>query len=139
MVSRRAYFRTYQRAWIAERRRAWIQERGPCALCGSSDRLEVDHIDRSAKLVHVSCLWSLSDNNPLKSSEFLKCQVLCYACHKAKTRSEFIKPLIHGTSNAYKKKHCRCAVCRAWNSRRTLRQNAANRLRQSVMQFRAVK
>lgn len=49
----------YQREWVRKRRSDWIASNGPCVWCGSSDRLELDHIDPSQKLSHA--IWSWSD------------------------------------------------------------------------------
>jgi 5-methylcytosine-specific restriction endonuclease McrA len=104
--------RAYQRDWLSRERRQWFEENGPCRLCGSWDKLELDHIDRTTKTTHR--VWSLA---PLKrSAELAKCQVLCENCHKAKTLSELTKPLVHGTANGYKSKRCRCDECRQWNA-----------------------
>lgn len=84
--SRRDYLRTYQKTWISQRRREWLEANGPCCKCGSSDRLEVDHIDPSQKQINPRALWSLSPQNPRRIAELAKCQVLCHECHKEKTR-----------------------------------------------------
>jgi hypothetical protein len=117
--------REYQRAWIAERRNEWIAANGPCVVCGSRDRLEADHQDRSTKTYSPRAIWSMALDNPNRIAELAKLQVLCFSCHKAKTQVEFQKPLIHGTSNGYKKKRCRCDECRAWNAARCRTQSAA--------------
>jgi hypothetical protein len=78
------YFRGYQGRWLRERRDAWLRENGPCRACSSFERLEVDHVDRGAKVTHR--LWSLSDEK--RAAELAKCQVLCRRCHQDKTRRE---------------------------------------------------
>lgn len=85
-----------------------MAENGPCANCGSTDRLEVDHIDRSTKVDHKVWTWA----QERRTLELSKCQVLCHKCHKIKTKSEISKPLIHGTSAGYSK-GCRCVDCGA--------------------------
>lgn len=80
--------RIYQLRWISERRRKWIEANGPCAVCGSTVDLEVDHIDPSLKSFPVSAVWSLGLDNPKRVSELAKCQVLCYTCHKRKSVAE---------------------------------------------------
>lgn len=102
--------RAYQREWMARRRAEWLKENGPCDFCGSWDRLEIDHIYRLLKVSHRVWSWRPSR----RERELAMCQVLCHACHQAKTSSEMSKPLVHGTSNAYKKKGCRCDECRRW-------------------------
>jgi 5-methylcytosine-specific restriction endonuclease McrA len=107
-------YREYQRKWAARRRSAWITANGPCVKCGSWDDLEADHIDRASKSIEPRALWSMSPRNPLRIAELPKLQVLCFECHKEKSRLEATKPLIHGTDNGYRKKRCRCEPCRAW-------------------------
>ena len=45
---RRVYLREYQREWLAARRTEWLADKS-CAVCGSDDRLEIDHIDPATK------------------------------------------------------------------------------------------
>jgi len=109
---RRAYLRTYQRQWLAERRAEWFREHGPCALCGSSDDLQLDHIDPQQKVSHN--VWSWSEQR--RTAELAKCQVLCALCHYAKTGAENSRPLPpHGTRNRYNRGRCRCDACRDAN------------------------
>lgn len=118
--------RDFQREWMRRRRSEWIAANGPCAQCGSSDRLEADHKDRTTKVFTASAVWGMALDNPNRVAELAKLQVLCHGCHKEKTRSEQTKPLVHGTDNAYRKKRCRCESCRAakaayireWEARR---------------------
>jgi hypothetical protein len=73
----------YQADWVRRRREAWLAANGPCRRCGSSERLEVDHVDPTAKTSHR--IWSWSAER--REAELRKCQVLCRACHKEKTRA----------------------------------------------------
>lgn len=84
--NRRQYIRTYQRSWVAKRRQNWIAQNGPCVVCGSDDRLEVDHVNPEEKQIDPRNLWSMSPRNLRRIAELAKCQVLCYGCHKEKTR-----------------------------------------------------
>jgi 5-methylcytosine-specific restriction endonuclease McrA len=74
----------YQNKWMQNRRQQWVEENGPCAYCGSWERLEVDHINPEEKWSHR--IWAYREEKRLKELE--KCQVLCYDCHKQKTRDE---------------------------------------------------
>lgn len=76
----RAQQREYQRKWTKKRRETFLEGRC-CAHCGSTDRLEVDHIDRSQKVSHN--IWSWKPAR--QKAELAKCQILCYGCHKTKT------------------------------------------------------
>lgn len=99
--------REYQRNRLARTRKAWLKENGPCAICGSDDNLEVDHIDQSKKVDHR--VWSWAEHRRL--AELAKCQVLCSGCHKEKTAADYLSRIDHGLT-MYEKHRCRCEVCR---------------------------
>lgn len=91
--NRRESQRDYQREWIAKRRAEWFVGK-ECAVCGSIDNLELDHIDPSTKDLklrgsHNNAIWSWSAVR--REAELLKCQVLCHDCHiiKSKINKEF--------------------------------------------------
>lgn len=113
--TRRQYLRNYQRKWIARRRRDWIAANGPCKKCGSSERLQVDHIVPANKGMEVAAIWSRC--KAAREAELAKCQVLCFKCHTNKTNGEAYRPRVHGTVAMYKRGKCRCAQCREANSR----------------------
>jgi len=75
--------------------------------------------------MNPSRLGSLSEENPLRVGELLRCQVLCRSCHRAKTRGEFVREFAHGQYGAYKR-GCRCEDYRLANAERVRRQR--NRL-----------
>ncbi len=84
----------YQRQWMAKRRQEWIDSKGGCCIdCGSKDRIEVDHIDASTKLLTPAKLWSLALDNPRRQVELAKCTVRCHDCHTEKTfrNKEYIR------------------------------------------------
>lgn len=66
-------------------RDSFIKAFGPCVQCGSSDRLEVDHIDPRTKKYRPHTLGKAVKNPDTIRSEFLKCQVLCKECHIRKS------------------------------------------------------
>ena len=78
-----AYRREFQRHWMAERRAAWFAGKC-CVACGSSERLELDHIFPATKVTHA--VWSWSEAR--RAEELAKCQPLCHECHKSKTIGE---------------------------------------------------
>tara|TARA_Y100000593_G_scaffold90405_1_gene176766 strand:- start:4201 stop:4629 length:429 start_codon:yes stop_codon:yes gene_type:complete len=80
MTSRHDYMRDYQRQWARKRREAFFDGKS-CARCGSTDRMELDHIDPSKKVHHAIWSWS----KVRRREELSKCQVLCHECHSAKT------------------------------------------------------
>ena len=103
--------REYQRLWMQRRRLDWIESQGgACRNCGSTEDLEVDHIDRATKVTHR--VWSWSESKRME--ELKKCQVLCSVCHKGKSIEAMAKPLVHGTFNGYTEKKCRCDECRTY-------------------------
>lgn len=130
MTDRREYLREYQRRYLRERREAWITEHGPCAACGSAVRLEIDHIDSASKEINVSQIWSYSQQR--RDAELAKCQVLCFSCHRAKTKIDVPHPIIHGMQSGYRR-GCRCEKCvqadadyrEQYNERRQLSRKAA--------------
>lgn len=80
-----AAHRKYQRERSAARRAAWVDANGPCVQCGSTENLEVDHIDPAEKEAAVGALWARSAE--VRAAELAKCQVLCRSCHREKTRA----------------------------------------------------
>jgi excisionase family DNA binding protein len=85
-MQERLHYAQRQRIRLATLRADWIAAHGPCAVCGSTERLEVDHIDPATKT--VGSFWEWPDVR--REAELSKCQVLCYVCHKAKTRRELV-------------------------------------------------
>lgn len=78
--------REYRRLWKAKRRADFFKDK-KCVKCGSTERLELDHIDPSTKIHHNIWTWKLER----RLSEIAKCQVLCHECHRLKTRQERAK------------------------------------------------
>lgn len=74
--------REYRKAQNASRRNeALIHLGGRCVVCGSTDRLEIDHIDRTTKRFPIS----RPPNTAAFWEELAKCQLLCYGCHREKS------------------------------------------------------
>lgn len=86
-----------------------------CANCGSTDRLEFDHIDPTTVSFRIS--QKLAAAWVVLKAELDKCQLLCHTCHWIKTCKESAKTshilVPHGTTNAYCNYYCRCIECRA--------------------------
>ena len=82
--------RTYQREWKANRRAIYLTGKS-CTVCGSTEFLEIDHIDPATKhpaLIKIGyngaqSIWSWSPSR--REAELAKCQVLCKDHHKEKT------------------------------------------------------
>lgn len=111
--------REYQRTWLRKRRDTWLLENGPCRGCGSLDDLEVDHIDPTTKELKPTHIWSRRKD--IRKAELAKCQVLCRACHNAKSRVALVR-LTHGKAHTYKNRGCRCELCKiaysSWRKKR---------------------
>src|ERR1700741_3307457 len=80
-----SYMRNYMLRRYHERRlKAFLFLGSICAFCGTRENLEIDHIDWRTKSFSISKLWSVSLRR--FEQELEKCQLLCFDCHKAKTR-----------------------------------------------------
>lgn len=113
--------REYQRQWVAKRRAEFFADKS-CVLCGSTDRLELDHIDPSAKVSHR--IWSWSEAR--RSAEIEKCQILCYYHHQEKTSKDKASRVVHGSYVMYTYRKCKCTECRAWKSLENKKRNRSN-------------
>ena len=105
--------RAYQKAWVKKRRADWIRSHGLCSKCGSSEKLNVHHVDKKQKVDHK--VWSWSEVR--REEELSKCVVLCVACH-ARLHGDEVPEPPHGTMIRYKSKRhpCRCVLCREANT-----------------------
>jgi 5-methylcytosine-specific restriction endonuclease McrA len=120
-------FTEYHRNYYYQRRqKIWEYLGGECARCGRTDRLEVDHIDRSQKSFNISENMTLS--NDRVRAELDKCQLLCEDHHHEKTAAEN-SGFTHGTIYGWMKRHCDCDECtrakRAWYDSRNARRRKA--------------
>lgn len=82
---RRGSLRQYQREWYARRRAEWFADKS-CVDCGSTDRLELDHVDPTQKVSHRVWSWSAAR----REAELAKCVVRCSDHHKAKSATEHL-------------------------------------------------
>src|SRR5579862_4435007 len=74
--------REKRRLQTETRRRNWFADKS-CLICGSTDNLEIDHIDPEIKITcEVFCRVEA-----FMLAELAKCQVLCRYHHKLKTRT----------------------------------------------------
>lgn len=104
--------REYQRQWMAKRRSEFFAGKA-CCHCGSTEKLELDHIDRTTKISHN--IWSWTEEK--RNKELDKCQILCYTCHKGKSRIFDIKQAVHGGYSMYWTHDCRCEECLEWKAK----------------------
>lgn len=99
-------------------RRAYAIEKlgGKCVVCGTTENLEIDHINKKDKSFQITQRWSVSIEEYNK--ELAKCQLLCNLHHKEKSSREHdwgregFGPSDHGSLAFYKNKGCRCKLCR---------------------------
>jgi hypothetical protein len=85
-----------------------------CNTCGSTDNLEIDHIDWRLKTLDMARQWC----SDLYFEELKKCQLLCNSCHIAKSKidkeeraEELELSFTHGTLYGATKKNCKCDAC----------------------------
>ena len=84
-----ARYNAYMRGYMARRyeeRRARIIKKlgGRCAQCGSTERLEIDHVDRHKKRFDFGKRLAGIAARKIPA-EIAKCQLLCRPCHEIKT------------------------------------------------------
>jgi hypothetical protein len=87
------YQRNYQiKRYHARRAESLEMLGGKCVECGSTDELEIDHIDPATKKLEVSRLWGVSRERWL--AEIAKCQILCkpHHIHKYISNEEWPEP-----------------------------------------------
>lgn len=90
---------------------------GKCVVCGSTENLQVDHVDHNNKTFPILQNYSIAWDFLVE--EMKKCQVLCKKHHLEKSIQEgsLAKGWTnqpqwkHGTLKMYQKKKCRCELC----------------------------
>ncbi len=105
--------RKWHREWMQKRRQEFFHNK-VCVVCGSCDKLELDHIDPKDKIDHK--IWSWSKER--RELEQVKCQVLCNTCHKVKTKKDMGWDLFIHNATGYRN-GCRCVLCREAQNVRT--------------------
>ncbi len=100
-----------------QRRRYYLRDKC-CATCGSTEQLEIHHVDPSKKITHAFWGWP----KERREMELTKCIVLCGACHRKVTSNQAsLQPRStqHGSLRMYGRYKCRCDLCvetrRAYN------------------------
>lgn len=93
--------------YASRRKRAIELLGGKCAVCGSTDLLELDHIHRQDKEFDFAKIW----NRKLDffDKELEKAQLLCNTHHKEKTNKELSVSHGKGLSG---KRNCKCDLCK---------------------------
>jgi len=73
---------------------------GCCVICGTTENLEIDHIDWVYKEIPVNKMWSIAKIRFLKELE--KCQLLCTIHHIQKSKADLVEQLaVRGWKNQY--------------------------------------
>ena len=99
----RVYHRNYSREYYHKRRNELIKRLGgKCAVCGSTENLEFDHIDADNKIFNIGHLLSKSKDEV--DIELNKCQLLCKNCHLQKSKKDISKKQ-SGSKNYFYGKH----------------------------------
>ncbi len=124
------FTRQYDRERAANASAEWVASKGgACAKCGSTERIEIDHIDPALKEYKIASIWSR--RKEIRDYELAKCQLLCYECHKEKTLGYAIKDMKHGTLSMYQSRKCRCDECRAANAERSTKNKRLKKLKEA--------
>ena len=79
---------------------------GMCAVCGTVNNLEIDHVDPLSKEFD---LGTCSRSEAEYWEELKKCQALCRECHIKKSAAEL--SVVHGGGMSGKK-NCKCRPCK---------------------------
>ena len=116
-------------------RRAYSIEKlgGKCVSCGSTENLELDHINKKDKSFNITQFWSIALEK--YDVELAKCQLLCHTCHVEKSHEskdwgKGYGPTEHGSSTMYKNFGCRCELCKKAYNKVTREYRALQRLNQ---------
>ena len=106
-MDRRLYWSNYNLKRREEHRQILISFLGGrCIKCGSTDRLEFDHVDPLTKLFSIGA--NLASSIDKLMIEIKKCQLLCHDCHEDRHNKKEVE---HGNGVAGKH-HCKCILCR---------------------------
>lgn len=89
---------------------------GKCKVCGSTEKLEFDHVDPASKSFHIASNWTRARKDLFQ--ELQKCQLLCKKHHTEKSLAE--GSFNHIPWNKGVRSHgisgynfgCRCDICR---------------------------
>ena len=96
----------YHKAYYQKRKSKVIDFLGgKCVICGSTEQLEIDHINPSDKTFSINKKLSIKHINELE-----KCQLLCAIHHREKTAKEN-SGFTHGTIYGFMRKKCTCDEC----------------------------
>ena len=98
----------YRRSYYRKRRSHLIDLLGgKCVICGSTERLEIDHIDPATKEFDISSMVLHTSEKHL-TEELQKCQLLCRKCHIQKSKKDLSIMLSGERHPQYKKCGAEC-------------------------------
>jgi 5-methylcytosine-specific restriction endonuclease McrA len=86
-VSERKAYR--ERRYRSRRLAAVLALGGKCVVCGSTEHLEFDHVDRARKTANMDALFRDASHARI-NAELTLCQLLCESCHGRKSRYEYL-------------------------------------------------
>lgn len=96
--------RCFNRRYIRERDRCVAYLGGKCSKCGSVEKLEIHHKDKSQKSFNPTSKSDMSWKRRVE--ELNKCEILCMWCHKAAHG----RVARHGAEGMYAL-GCKCELC----------------------------
>ena len=106
-------YNTERKAAIRSRRRKILMAAldSQCAVCGSTENLEFDHVDPSSKTFVISDGLDFPWVRLIE--ELAKCQLLCHEHHLCKSMQEGSLGTVEHGGGLSGKKNCKCAPCKA--------------------------
>ena len=129
-MDKKAYYRAYMNNRYHTRRAEVVRRLGgKCVKCGSTEEIEIDHIDPAKKTFDWGIIHSQTPER-IEAEIFLS-QLLCKPCHIEKTRVEFsyLRGWNHGTTFGYFTHKCRCPECDKVGTAAKVRYNEQRRIR----------
>ena len=110
----------YMRIYMGERYRRiraeiLVKLGSKCAICGSTERLEIDHIDPSKKTMRTERITFVGQER--RDRELENCQLLCDKHHNEKSVKEKGQTMAQGTHGTLSSvRYCKCDLCKAVKS-----------------------
>lgn len=123
MSTPKKFGRAYHRRYYQLRRKKLIDHLGGrCAVCGKTEDLHIDHVEKDKKAFAISHKMSIKNN----VEELKKCQLLCSEHHHEKTAQEN-RGITHGKTTAWMRYKCRCDICEVARRKWYLERNRKRR------------